>query len=388
MTETTLVGDVVDGDGREVAERVQAAVRQVSRGLVEREVLVELIVLSAVAEEHVLVIGEPGTAKSEAVRRVATTLGGRYFEYLLGRFTEPSELFGPLDLLKLQQGKLESVTAGMLPEAEIAFLDEVFLGSTAILNTLLGILNERQFRRGNTVLRVPLRLCVGASNSLPSDPALAAFGDRFLTRVFVSSVPDTELEELLRAGLRPPPTGATASLDDLTRLVAARRAVDLSAVQPAYANAIRLLRRAGIALSDRRLVRAQNLIAAAAALSGRRVATGSDLWPLIYAVPTQAEQESARDTLRELLAESESSLSAAALDASSGPRARAARLAEAATTLLEQISESADPESWKLRAEGILREVDASFPASARPEPLPALRERLIGRLGTAPRAP
>lgn len=382
MTEITLEADSVDAGARAAAERVEAAVALVSRGLVEREVLVELIALSAIAEEHLLVIGEPGTAKSEAVRRVARALGGRYFEYLLGRFTEPSELFGPLDLLKLQQGKLESVTAGMLPEAEIAFLDEVFLGSTAILNTLLGILNERTFRRGNTELRVPLRLCVGASNALPNDPALAAFGDRFLTRVFVSSVPDTELEALLRAGLQPAPTGATASLEDLAELIAARRAVDLGPVQGAYANAIRLLRRAGVSLSDRRIVRTQGLIAAAAALAGRRAANMSDLWPLIYAIPTHAEQESARDTLRELLAQSESSLSAAALDASSGPRARATRLAEAATTLLEETSQSPDEQSWKLRVEGVLRELDASFPADARPEPLPALRERLIERLG------
>ncbi len=102
------------------AERLQGAVRRASQGLVEREVLVEVIALSAVAGEHLLVIGEPGTAKSEAVRRVAGALGGRYFEYLLGRFTEPSEIFGPIDLVKLQQGRFETVTAGMLPEAEVA----------------------------------------------------------------------------------------------------------------------------------------------------------------------------------------------------------------------------------------------------------------------------
>ncbi len=368
------------GDGR-AAGRVQAAIRAASHGLVERELLVELITLSAIAEEHLLVIGEPGTAKSEAVRRVAQALGGQYFEYLLGRFTEPSELFGPLDVLKLQQGKLEIVTAGMLPEAEIAFLDEVFLGSTAILNTLLGILNERSFRRGNTQLRVPLRICVGASNALPSDPALAAFADRFLTRVFVSSVPDSQLEALLEAGRMPAPAGSPASLADLSLLAAARRAVDLSPVQSAFANGIRLLRRAGIALTDRRIVRTQGLVAAAAALGGRSTASTRDLWPLIYAIPTQVEQDSARDVLRELLAESESPLSAAALDASAGPRARAKRIAEAGEALLAEAPEAAAVGAWKLRIEGLLREIDATFPAAARPEPLPQLRERLAAQL-------
>ena len=106
--------------------------------------------LAAIAGEHVLVVGPPGTAKSEAGPAGRCELGGRYFEYLLGRFTEPNEIFGPIDLNKLRAGTVEIETTGMLPEAEVAFLDEIFLGSTAILNTLLGILNERVFRRGST----------------------------------------------------------------------------------------------------------------------------------------------------------------------------------------------------------------------------------------------
>src|SRR5262245_57557594 len=121
---------------------LRAAISDAARGLVERETLVELIARSAVAREHMLVLGPPGTAKYEPVRRIALACSGRYFGYLLVRFTEPSEIFGPIDLRKLKDGVVETETSGMLPEAEIAFLDEVFLGSTAILNTLLGILNE------------------------------------------------------------------------------------------------------------------------------------------------------------------------------------------------------------------------------------------------------
>src|SRR5215204_5167770 len=184
----------------EASASLRGVIAAATRGLVEREALVEMVALSAVAEEHVLVIGPPGTAKSEAVRRIARATGGQYFEDLLGRFTEPSEIFGPGDLHKLKDGLVETDTLGMLPEAELAFLDEVFKGSTAILNTLLGILNERVFRRGHTLVRCPLRVCVGASNALPEDDSLAAFSDRFLVRVFVDPVPDPRLEELLEAG--------------------------------------------------------------------------------------------------------------------------------------------------------------------------------------------
>src|SRR5215471_13442953 len=172
----------------EASSSLRDAISHAARGLVERESLVEMIALSAVAGEHMLVIGPPGTAKSEAVRRVAHATGGRYFEYLLGRFTEPSEIFGPVDLKKLKEGVVETETRGMLPEAEIAFLDEIFQGSTAILNTLLGVLNERRFLRGHTQLNCPLRVCVGASNALPDDESLAAFADRFMVRIFLDSI--------------------------------------------------------------------------------------------------------------------------------------------------------------------------------------------------------
>jgi MoxR-like ATPase len=144
----------------EASAKLRSAVTAAARGLVDREPLVELVALSAVAREHLLVIGPPGTAKSVAVRRIAQATGGRYFEYLLGRFTEPNEIFGPVDLRKLHEGTVETDVSGMLPEAEIAFLDEIFQGSSAILNTLLGILNERVFRRGHTQLTCPMRICV------------------------------------------------------------------------------------------------------------------------------------------------------------------------------------------------------------------------------------
>lgn len=187
------------------AESVGAAVAAAGRGLIDRETVAEVVTLCAVAGEHLLVVGAPGTAKSEAVRRIAGGLGGRYFEYLLGRFTEPNELFGPVDLRGLREGRVEFETAGMLPEAEIAFLDEVFLGSTAVLNTLLGLLNERVFRRGRTVLDSPLRVCVGAANHLPDDPALAAFADRFLARVFVEPVADARWRNCWRPAAAPRP---------------------------------------------------------------------------------------------------------------------------------------------------------------------------------------
>jgi MoxR-like ATPase len=385
----------------EAAAALRQALSGATRGLVEREALAEMIALAAVAGEHVLVIGPPGTAKSEAVRRIARAVDSRIFEYLLGRFTEPSEIFGPIDLRRLKEGFVETETAGMLPEADFAFLDEVFKGSTAILNTLLGILNERVFRRGHSVVRCPLRVCIGASNALPEDESLAAFSDRFLVRIFVDPVPDPRLEELLEAGWSLDHAQADngsngsagshrATLADLDVLAEAARRSDLSRVRPHLAHAIRLLRGAGILLSDRRAVHAQGLVAAAAALAGRARPTDADLWPLILAVPTREQQSLARECLSEILAQTENAtLPAAAEEASLGPLARAARIASAGREALRARPHGPEEaEEWLLRLEGIAREIDAGFAPETLPADLAEVRSRIVDALRGVSAAP
>ncbi|HYE38802.1 MAG TPA: AAA family ATPase [Ramlibacter sp.] len=361
------------------ARHLRNGIRAATAGLVGREQLAELIVLAAVAQEHLLVIGPPGTAKSAVVRRVAQTLGGRYFEYLLGRFTEPSELFGAVDLKKLREGTVETDVTGMLPEADVAFLDEVFLGSTAILNTLLGVLNERRFRRGHTQLHCPLRVCVGAANALPDDEALAAFGDRFLLHTFVEPVPDHQLEAMLSGGWHSDqtPVATDGGLSHLDALCQCLKDVQLDGARPALANAIRQLRQAGIQLSDRRIVKSQRLVAAAAVLAGRLETSEADLWPLLYALPTKEAQHHAREVLRDLFAAStHPHLFSAVEEATLQPLSRAARLQEAARACL------AGPEDeLHARAESVLREIDANFTAQTLPHVLAGLRDLLAQRI-------
>lgn len=361
----------------DAAAGLRAVIRDATDGLVNRDHLAELLILAAVAQEHVLVIGPPGTAKSAVVRRVAQSLGGRYFEYLLGRFTEPSELFGPVNLVKLREGRVETDVAGMLPEADIAFLDEVFLGSTAILNTLLGVLNERQFRRGHTQIACPLRVCVGAANALPDDDGLAAFADRFLLHVFVDAVPDAQLEDLLEGGWQAGqrPVAVHAQLASLDALHAAVALVDLAPVRADLAHAIRQLRQAGISLSDRRIVKSQQLIAASAVLAGRDHATRADLWPLVYAVPSAAGQQSARETLAGLLAAARHPLLQAVVEqAVQQPLARVARLNDTVDRLLGE----ARGAGFRASAEALLREIDANFSSATLPPELAPRRAQLV----------
>ena len=162
--------------------------------------MVDLIALAVVAGEHLFLYGPPGTAKSALIRQFASAVQGRYFEYLLTRFSEPNEVFGPIDLARLREGAVATVTTGMLPEAEFVFLDELFNANSAILNNLLTVLNERVYRRGAEVHRLPLLSLFSASNHLPEDDALRALFDRFLLRCHVDNLRREAMPRLLAAG--------------------------------------------------------------------------------------------------------------------------------------------------------------------------------------------
>src|SRR4029077_18142316 len=117
------------------------------------------------------------------IRSLAELMQAKYFEYLLTRFTEPNEIFGPVDIAAFRDGQYRRNTAGMLPEAEIVFLDEVFKSNSAILNALLTLLNERKYTSGGQILRCPLISVFAGADEAPADETLTAIFDRFILRI-------------------------------------------------------------------------------------------------------------------------------------------------------------------------------------------------------------
>src|SRR5271167_1549343 len=204
-----------------VARLRREVVEPIKRRFVGRDEIVDLIALAVTAGEHLMLHGPPGTAKSALIRQFASAVRGRYFEYLLTRFSEPNEVFGPIDLARLREGTVATVTTGMLPEAEFVFLDELFNANSAILNNLLTVLNERIYRRGAETHRLPMLSLFSASNHLPEEDALWALFDRFLLRCHVDSLRREAMPRLLTAGWAlekstPPQTTVTA--EDLRML--------------------------------------------------------------------------------------------------------------------------------------------------------------------------
>src|SRR5437667_845823 len=188
-------------DFKDTVERLRYEVIEVlKRRFVGRDEVIDLIALAVVAGEHLFLHGPPGTAKSALIHEFSTAVRGRTFEYLLTRFSEPNEIFGPIDLARLREGTVATVTAGMLPEAEFVFLDELFNANSAVLNNLLTVLNERVYRRGAETHRLPLLSLFSASNHLPEDEALRALFDHFLLRCHVRNLKPEAMPQLLRAG--------------------------------------------------------------------------------------------------------------------------------------------------------------------------------------------
>ena len=282
-----------------LAPRLRAILDCLEAGLVERRQSVRLALLAALAGEHTLLIGPPGTAKSELARRLhAVFRDARYFERLLTRFSVPEELFGPLSIQALEQDRYERHTAGFLPDASIAFIDEVFKANSAILNALLTLLNEREFDNGAGRQACPLISAIGATNEVPEDEVGEAFFDRFLVRLPVAAVSHEAFGALLEAGQAGGWQAPDAELRlDVAEIAALARAAERVVLPNELVGLMGELRRHFAAMplpvSDRRWVKIVWLLRVAAIAEGRERLAAWDLLLLPWLTAPDAPRQAA-----------------------------------------------------------------------------------------------
>ena len=181
----------------------------------ERDHVIDLLLAAVLARVHVFILGPPGTGKSALASAIVDSIEDTSgFTWLMSKFTTPEDVFGPLSLVALQQGRFERITHKKLPEAHLALLDEIFKSNSAILNACLTLMNERQFNNGTATLDCPLITLIGASNELPDGDDLEALFDRFAVRLVVPYIADPDnVKQLLRPTVNVPK--ATMTLAEL-----------------------------------------------------------------------------------------------------------------------------------------------------------------------------
>jgi MoxR-like ATPase len=254
----------------EARKKIWGLEKALNKIVIGREDVVRALVLSLVAREHIVVIGPPGTAKSYMALSLAKLLDARYYAYLMTRFSNYDEIFGPIDILELTtRSELRRKWSNII-EAEIIFLDEIFKANSAILNSLLSLMQERQIYDPMTGQAVPAKLwtLIAASNEIPVEEELQAVYDRFAVRLFISYLDN---DEKLLAALQSRwsnnavSTAPAASMEDVktlhtyaVRLLNGGRIRELGEVIKLYyinvVPLLRTLRAKGIIISDRRIV--------------------------------------------------------------------------------------------------------------------------------------
>lgn len=301
------------------------------RFFVQKQELIDLMCVAAIAQEPLLLVGPPGTAKSDLVLKFRDAIDipeEDYFEYMLTRFTEPSEIIGPIDINQLRDGRYIRREKGKLPTARLAFLDEIFKSNSAILNILLTIINEKKFYQDGQPQPVSLRVLFAATNEIPEQAELGALKDRFVLKAVSGSVQDEHFSDLIDAGMRSevyrtlnqkPWKEGHCTLDDF--LKAGRYMTYLFSQQTADGETSRdratffpedvfreferliktLVREDRIFVSDRKLVKLYKLFRVRAWLFSGGTVSHDDLRLLMYLGETHQEMELLATKIPQLL---------------------------------------------------------------------------------------
>ena len=263
-----------------------------NKNFLERKEEVNGLLTALIARENVLLIGQPGTGKSNLTMELSKTFDGiSYFQWLLTKYSVPEEIFGAYILDELAKGHYVRNTSNKLPEAHIAFLDEIFKSSSAILNSLLTIINEGIFYNNGTPVQCPIMTVIGASNEYPEDEDLDALDDRFILRYEVKQITeDANLLQVLKSGID---TSKRPSID-LIDLIQLQALCDSVQITDDMLNTVldikRDLEKDSIEASTRRWVKALKLVKASAVMNGRTTADYEDLEILKHSLWRKPEE--------------------------------------------------------------------------------------------------
>ena len=282
-----------------VKDKFDVTRRELNASLIERSEEIDLLLTGLIAGEHLLLVGPPGCGKSLLIDSLMRWTHGSKFSCLLNKYTMPEELFGPYSLSELKSDRFVRITTNRLPEAKFVFLDEIFKSSSSILNTLLKVLNERFFDKGDGVtLRVPLELCLAASNEWPegdSKKELGALFDRFLLRKTVNPISSLAGRQKLLWDNQPPEFSTSLTPSELTAARLDAQGISWSKeAKVALESILDELSRQGVKPSDRRIFKCVSIVQAYAWLNGAEDVQPEHLEVLQHVLWNDHAEESAK----------------------------------------------------------------------------------------------
>lgn len=272
--------------------------RDLNQRFLERENEIRSMILALLSSKNVLLIGEPGTGKSALVEAFSRYIdGANYFQWLLNKTSDPSELLGPISVRAMENDRFVRSPKGKLPEAHFAFIDEVFKCNSATLNALLPIMNERIWYNDGKKYKVNLKMMIGASNEVPQDEGLEAFYDRFIFRhhvQYINQVPN-KIKMLINHVEGVEPIRPILTLQDIEKAQQKVKAIKPTkkAINALVEIVEEIFAEIGLKISDRRLTQCIDIMKANAYLYDRKSISPSDVEPLVYVLyenPKDIEQ--------------------------------------------------------------------------------------------------
>ncbi len=276
--------------GPSAIANLQALRQALATKYLERSELVDCMLVALISGEPLIMIGPPGTAKSGICRDICTAINGKPFIWTLTKFTVPEELYGPLSLRGLEQDRYTRVMTGKLPEADVVLLNEIGKASSSISNTLLDVMNEREFFNDGKPTPIPMLTLYGTSNEVPQAEELGAFYDRFVLRCFVDYVKEETSARALFQGLSKVSFPAM-SLQDVMDLRAAANAMPMSTtIVDLLIKIRRACEKESIMVSDRKWCQIVNIVRGMAVLDGRAQVEEEDLGILTHILWSDPDQ--------------------------------------------------------------------------------------------------
>ena len=286
--------------------RIKSLLKVLSQGVYEKEHIIAMALLSAIAGESIFLLGPPGTAKSLVARRLKLAFkDGRAFEYLMSRFSTPDEICGPVSISLLKnEDRYERVVDGFLPTATIVFLDEIWKASPSIQNALLTAINERIFQNGRETISLPMKALIAASNELPAeDEGLEALWDRFLVRMVSNCIQsESVFHKMIRQQSVDTPMVEESSLITEEEYRIWQQEIYTIRISDEICDTITSIRKAFVEeakkeeindmdyyISDRRWKKCVHLMQASAFLNGRQSIDKTDIPILMHCLWNKAE---------------------------------------------------------------------------------------------------